>query len=247
MPTTTATHSENPIHNYNGAPSVSHSKEDSLTEREFELLLEGAGELAESDYYYAPDPEMTVYLLGRLGLRRGELEHLEEDWIDWREQVVRIPAHTRCTNGADGEPCGQCVQSARQRVEHADGELTVDEALEWMWAPKTEAAARDIYFGFDTRAMMYLERYFESDEYERYGPSGSAISRRVKRAAELADELDPDDIYPHCLRATAATRFSENLDVYGLKQIMGWEQISTSMAYVSTSSSATALQLDTNQ
>jgi len=55
-----------------------HSKEDALSEREFELLLEAASRLSASDYYYTPDPEFTIYVLGRLGLRRGELAHLRE-------------------------------------------------------------------------------------------------------------------------------------------------------------------------
>jgi hypothetical protein len=68
-----------------------------------------------------------------------------------------------------------------------------------MWVPKTAAAAREIYFGFDARLKLTIERYFESDAYERYEPSGTAINRRVKKAAELAPELNPEDVRPHSL------------------------------------------------
>lgn len=238
-------HPQNPLHQYGHSGSdVTHSKEDALSGREFELLLEGAAELSRDTYYYAPDPEMMIYTLGRLGLRRGELVHLEGDWIDWREEQIQIPAHSPCDRGQNGAVCGDCRQSARQRVEYAEDDLDEETAREWMWTPKSEAGVRTIYFGHDTRARLYLERYFASDAYDRVEVSGSAVSRRVEKAAELAPELDPEDVYPHCLRATAATRFSSLLDVYALKQVMGWERLATSKAYISSNAESTAQQLD---
>jgi integrase len=238
----------NPIHEYGqGNNSVRHSKEDALNEREFELLLEGAYQLSQSDYYYTPDPPMTIYVLGRLGLRRSELVHLREDWIDFRQQMISIPSHEPCTLGRAGDrPCGDCIQAAKQRVEFADGELSLADALRWMWAPKTEAGARDVYFGHDTRAQMYLERYFESDEYDRYQASGTAVNRRVHKAAELAPELDSETVYPHALRATAATNMiaTRDVDVYQLCQVMGWERLATAETYIARNSQKTARQLE---
>lgn len=235
----------NPLHQYRSSGgSVTHSKEKALSEREFELLLEGAAELGRSRYYYDPDPEMTIYVLGRLGLRRGELVHLREDWINWREKQIEIPAHEPCTVGEGGSICGDCVQFARQRADHAD-ELTVDEALEWSWVPKTEAGVRDVYFGHDTRAEMHLERYFESDEYDRYEPGASAAARRCKRAAELAPELDPEGVHPHGLRATAASHFSDQgLETFQLAQVMGWVRMDVAETYLSRSTVQTARSLD---
>lgn len=236
----------NPIHQYGQQNnSIRHSKEDALTEREFEQLLEGAHELAQSSYYYTADPPMTIYVLGRLGLRRSELVHLREEWVDWHQQMIRIPSHEPCTIGRDGGPCGDCIQAAKQRVHHADGDLSLDEALSYMWAPKSEAGARDVYFGFDTRAAMYLERYFSSDEYDRYQASGTAVTRRVHQAAELGG-LDSDGVYPHCLRATAATHMiaTRDLGIYQLCQIMGWQQLSTAQHYIARNSQRTARQLD---
>lgn len=238
---------QNPLHQYGqSGRDVQHSKEDALNDREFELLLEGATELSRSNYYYKSDPEMVVYVLGRLGLRRAELVHLEEDWIDWREQKIQIPAHSDCDRGRGGQTCGDCRQSARQRLDLApdDVDLTFQEACDWMWTPKTEAGVREVYYGNDVRAELYLERYFAHDAYTRFEASGSAVGRRVDRAAELADELDPDAVYPHALRATAATKFAAKLTPFNLKQIMGWKQLSTAMSYVSSNSESTARQLD---
>lgn len=235
----------NPIHEHGqSGSSITHSKDRALTEREFELLLEGGRALSDSSYYYSPDPELVIYALGRLGLRRGELAHLQEDWIDWHEQQIRIPAHSPCTEGEDDTPCGSCRQSARQRVEYAD-ELTFEEALGWMWAPKTEAGARDVYFGHDTRAALILERYFENDSYDSFGASGTAISRRVDKAAELATELSSDDVHPHGLRATAASFLAgRGMGQYQLMNHFGWVQPDTALNYISRSSVKTARQLE---
>ncbi|WP_311170658.1 site-specific integrase [Halobellus ordinarius] len=240
-------HGRNPIHAAGrSADPVRHSKADAVDDREFERLLEGARELGESQYYYEPDPVFTVYVLGRLGLRRGELCHLREDWIDWREQMIRIPEHDSCRMGKDGRQCGYCRQLAKQRVEYAedDAELDTETALEWMWVPKTKAAAREIYYGWDPRAAMYIERYFDSPEYSRYEASGAAVNRRVKKAAELGG-LNPESIHPHALRATAATfHAARGLAPTALMQMFGWANLDTAEVYIGRNSGNTARQLD---
>ena len=237
---------KNPLHAAGRSGSdVTHSKEDALDDREFELLLEGARELARSDYYYDADPVFVMQVLGRLGLRRGELAHLSEEWIDWRNEMIVIPDHHQCTKGADGDVCGYCQQLARQRVEYADGALTMDEALEWMWVPKTTNAAREIYFGFDARVKLAVERYFDNRAYERFEASSTAINRRVKKAAELAPELKREDVRPHSLRATAATYHAgRGLELLPLMQFMGWAQPQTAEIYIGRSGTNTARQLD---
>lgn len=237
---------QNPIHAAGRSGSdVRHSKEDALDDREFELLLEGARELSRSDYYYDYDPEFVILVLGRLGLRRGELAHLHESWIDWRHEMITVPDSQPCQKARDGESvCGYCRQLARQRVEIAD-DLTMKQALEWMWVPKTEAAARDIYFGFDARVKLAIERYFEPDAYTRFEASSTAINRRVKKAAEHAPELDPSNVRPHSLRATAATYHAgRGLELLPLMQFMGWAQPQTAEVYIGRNGTNTARQLD---
>lgn len=235
---------QNPIHAAGrSANTVRYSKENALTEREFEMLLEGARELGQSDFYYEPDPVFTVYLLGRLGLRRGELVHLRESWINFKEQMIQIPEHEPCDMGKDGGRCGYCIQLAKQRADYAENDLDTETAKEWMWVPKTRAASRDIYYGWDPRAEMYIERYFDSEEYTRYEASGAAVNRRVKKAAELGG-LDPKDIHPHCLRATAATFHSARISATALMQMFGWANLDTAELYVSRNSTNTARQLD---
>lgn len=236
---------QNPIHAAGRSGStVRHSKEDALSEMEFELLLEGARKM-NKDYYYEPDPEFTIMVLGRLGLRRGELAHLQESWIDWRENMITIPSHERCTKGKNGEPCGYCHQIAKQRAEYAGDGLSFEEALSWMWVPKTEAAAREIYFGFDPRLELYIQRYFDNKSYTRYEASGTAINRRVKKAAELAEKLKPENVRPHSLRSTAAMYHAgRGLKMLSLMQLFGWCQPSTAEVYIGRNGQNTKRQLD---
>ena len=106
------------------------SKEDSLTDREFELLLEGCYRM--DDDYFALEAKFVVLVAGRLGLRAGEIAHLREEWIDWRRRMIVIPGFERCTKGRDGGPCGTCRQSARQKVGH-NHDVSLENALAQSW------------------------------------------------------------------------------------------------------------------
>lgn len=235
----------NPLHTYGrSGSSTRHSKDRALTEREFELLLEAAKRVAANPQIYDPEPEMMVYVMGRLGLRRGELVHLQEDWIDWREKMIRIPAHSPCSKGRDGGRCGMCRQLAAQRLEYND-ELDLDDAVAWMWTPKTEAGVRDVYFGHDVRAEMLLERYFAPPEIDQFLVTGSSVSRRIDRIADEAEEIDAADVHPHGLRATAATHMaSSGLGTYAITQFFGWERADVAERYIARNSTSTARQLE---
>lgn len=214
---------------------VHHSKEDALDDREFELLLEASYGM---DDYYALETRFIILVAGRLGLRSGEIVHMRDDWIDTRRRMIVIPPQQRCESGIDGDICGSCKQAARQMVEHNDG-LTLQQALAQMWRPKTSAAAREVPFDVSPRAELAIERYF--DRFDRFQTSQTGVHRRVTKAAEQADELDADDVYPHCLRATAATRLaSKGVNVVALQAMLGWSQFSTAYAYIRRSGENTA-------
>lgn len=220
--------------------TVRHSKDDALDEREFELLLEGASKM---DDYYGDQAMFACLVLGRLGLRRGELTHMRESWVDWRQEQICIPLQEDCHGERDGDgPCGMCRQLAQQRVDHND-DLSFEQALGEQWRAKTPAAAREVYYGFDARTRLHVERFF--DKYDSWQWAAAAVNRRVKRAAEHADGLDPDDVYPHALRATASSYHAgRGLETLSLMQMMGWAQLSTAEVYVSRNSRNTARQLD---
>lgn len=220
--------------------AVRHSKDDALDEREFELLLEGASRM---DDYYGDQATFVILVLGRLGLRRGELTHMRESWVDWRQEMIQIPYHEPCHGERQGDgPCGYCVQLAKQRAEYNE-EISVEQALDERWQAKTPAASRDVYFGFDPRVKLHIERFF--DRFDSWTWCANAINRRVKKAAEHADELERGDVRPHSLRATAATTMAgRGLEMHALMQHFGWAQASTAEVYLARNSQSTARQLD---
>lgn len=214
------------------ATKTRHSKEDALSDREFQLLLEGADEL--NDSYYGIQGRFCVLLAGRLGMRRGEIGHMKESWVDWRRNMIEIPMHEPCygERGGDGI-CGDCRQLADQMVDH-NPELTREEAHAQFWKPKTPAAAREIPFDFSPRVELVLERFF--DRHDEWPHSCQAINRRITKAAEIAEEIDADTIYPHCLRASAASfHAARGLRVLPLQAMMGWSKATTAQAYVQQS------------
>lgn len=195
------------------------------------------------DDYYGDQATLCVLVLGRLGLRRGELAHMRESWVNWRQEMITVPLQQDCHGERDGNGiCGACRQLAQQRVEHND-DVTMAQAVDAQWQAKTPAAAREVYFGFDPRLRLHLDRFFDS--YDGWRWSAGAITRRIKRAAELAEDLQADDVYPHSLRATAASYHAgRGLELLSLMQMMGWAQASTAERYLSRNSQNTARQLD---
>lgn len=214
---------------------VHYSKEYALTDREFELLLEATYEM---DDYFGLEARFIVLTAGRLGLRASEICHIRQSWLDERRRMIVIPGSQRCTQGKDGGLCGSCKQSARQKAKH-NADISAEQAKATMWSPKTSAAAREIPFDADPRAELVVERYL--DKYDRFQSSQTGVNRRVTNAAEQTDELDPDRVTPHGLRATAASRFAaRGLDVVALQSMFGWAQLSTAHHYIRRSGENTA-------
>jgi integrase len=209
--------------------SVTHSKDDALSEREFECLVEGAQKM---DDYQGTEARFIVMAAGRLGLRAGEIAHMTSDWINWRDQRIEVPAHQPCDQGRDGGLCGHCRQLVEQCATYNDKEESAI-AANW-WRPKTEAAVRGVPFGWCPRAEIEIERFFE--RFDRFERSFTAIGRRVTRAAEHAPTLEPDDVYPHALRATAATlQAGKGLSASALCNMFGWVNLSTAQVYIQRS------------
>lgn len=225
--------------NTTSSGTVRNSADDALEDRAYQLLLESTYQLKEP---YDLESRFTVLVLGRLGLRVGEMIHMEESWIDWRQRMIRIPYHEPCHKGQDGGPCGYCRQLARQREENND-DVSFEDALGERWSAKTEAAARSVPFDFDPRVEIVVERYF--DECDAVHISKSAVNRRINKCAELVPEVQDLNIYPHCLRATAASyHASRGLDAISLQSLLGWADLSTAHRYVRRSGDRTRRALN---
>ena len=208
------------------ALTTRHTHEDVLNGREFALLLEACTAL--------PDPRgfearFVCLVGGRLGLRAGEIAHFQSSWIDWDRKLIRIPQHESCS-------CGYCRRQARQEAAHNE-QLTVSDALVSRWHPKTIASARLIPFDLSLRIELCIERF--ANRYDGFPRSRATVNRRVQEAAEEADLTGR--IYPHCLRATAASYHAyKGVAPVPLQALMGWSDLATAQKYIRISGTATA-------
>jgi len=215
---------------------VHQAKEDALRPKAFEQLVASTYRMDKD--YFELETRMILFAAGRLGMRSGEIAHMRSGWINWRRGMIHIPGQQDCTKGKDGGPCGHCKQAAKQMAEYNEN-VMVDEALEECWSPKTDAASRNIPLDASVRAELAIEAYF--NKYDKVQCSQSVISRRVNRAAARADGVSVDDVYPHALRATAATFYaSRGLEPLALQSMMGWSDFSTAHHYIQTSGEQTA-------
>ena len=109
-------------------PSASgHARDDALSAREFEQLVNASYRI-DNDRIEL-ECRVLLYLAGRVGLRKGEITHLSEEWIDWNDKTITIPASNPCTKGQHAaEPCGYCRRRAEDRVETAN--ITHEEAAD---------------------------------------------------------------------------------------------------------------------
>lgn len=103
---------------------VQHAKEFALDRHSFERYIDGCRQI--EDPIQRQESLFIAFVGGRLGLRAGEMLHLREGWIDWRNRMIDIPAFDPCKRGEDGGPCGYCKAQARQTAERT--ELSLSEA-----------------------------------------------------------------------------------------------------------------------
>lgn len=206
---------------------VRHSRQDALNDEEFEHLVEATDQLDE------PFQSECLFILiagGRLGMRAGEIAHARESWVDWDRMQIEIPRHEPCS-------CGYCRDQAQQAVEYCP-EKSLDDEMGERWKPKTANSARAIPFDFDHFVEAVMKTFF--DEHDAFPHARVSINRRVDRVAEAAG-VDPYSVYPHALRATAATFHAyKGVSAPALQSLLGWNQLSTAQKYIRLSGSATA-------
>jgi len=214
-----------------------HVHEDALDDDEFEKLLTGAKRL---DPPWNLEAMFVVLVTGRLGLRIGEVAHARRSWVNFEKGLLSIPSVDPCSKGRDGGLCGYCRRETRRIADREDdvggGELRAD-----YWQPKTASAERAIPFEFDERVENIVEAFF--DFYREVPFSVNTARRRVKLAAYVSPLSRR--IYPHCLRATAASKHAyRGLNVPALQAMMGWAKIETAEKYIRLSGGRTKQALE---
>jgi len=212
---------------YPDASESTATRERALNGGEYERLLIGASRLSDERGLEA---WATIVILGRLGLRGGELTHFDSSWVDHYEGTIEIPGHDPCTSGRDGDICGSCKQAIQQRKGHGD-ERSVEEIADQYWMPKTAAAVRSVPYEWSPQAQEAVSALVELHGGWPY--SFSTLQRRIRNALEAAPSLNNDATSTHGLRATAASYHAGNgLDKEALKQMMGWRDDKTPTKYL---------------
>lgn len=216
------------------------TREKALSEREFELLLEGAGRIKDPERRL--ESRAAILLGGRLGLRPGETTHLTCSWVDLERQMIRIPTYQDCTKGRDGGICGYCRQAVKQRLDH-NPDKQFESLADRYWLPKTEAASRTVPYHFSYRVRIAVELLL--DEHGGWSYSFSTLQRRLETALKLSPDLSEDATSLHGLRATAASYHAgRGLDLTALRAMFGWEDITTARQYLNVDGAMTRRALD---
>lgn len=215
------------------------TREKALTERQFERLLIGAMRI--EDATESMETRAMLLIGGRLGLRPGEVTHLDASWINRRREMLSIPSHDPCTKGRDGDPCGYCRQAVKQQMKHDDSK-DFEEVLETYWNPKTDAAVRDVPYGWDQRISVAIDWLI--DTHSGWPYSFSTLQRRLDAALEKADGLTGNNTSLHGLRGTAASYHAgRGLDSGPLQSMFGWSDLATAKNYIAVDGEMTARAL----
>lgn len=207
------------------------SHQDALDDSTYRRLLDATQQLDEP---FETEAYGILVFGGRLGMRAGEICHISEEWVNWERDMIEVPAYHPCA-------CGYCRQQAHLATEHSE-DLTIEDAMAQRWEPKTEHSVRTIPFDFDEEVEAAVRLFF--DEFDEYEHSRASINRRVDRVAEAAG-LETQNVYPHALRATAATNLAyQGVPAPALQSMMGWSKLSTATKYIRLSGTATAEALN---
>ncbi|AAM88709.1 site-specific integrase [Natrialba phage PhiCh1] len=210
-----------------------HAHEDALNETEFQKLLDGAHLLTPPANLEAT---FVITMSGKLGMRIGEIAHMKRTWVKPDQGLIEVPSHEPCEKGRDGGLCGYCRRQANRTYQNDPENRDLDELLKSYWEPKTEAAERAVPYEFDEDVEDVVSSFFEY--YYEVPLSVNTCRRRVKDAAEASD-LNRR-VYPHALRATAAsTHAYEGLNIASMKAMMGWAKLSTAEKYIRISGGRT--------
>lgn len=210
-------------------------KEDKPSPRAYRALVRSARDKVtqqkRDDEELRLECELIIRLLGELGMRAGEISHLEEEWVDFGNEVITIPEHRECTGGQDGGPCGYCKKQARQMANKDSNDMSYERALREYWRPKNDNAARDIWFGWNDDMFDLLDEYLAL--HGEYPHSRVSINRRVTQIAEESSRVEAESVYPHALRAHAAMYHArKGVRAFQLSQFMGWSDVSFAMDYI---------------
>ena len=140
------------------------------------------------------------------GMRIGEVQHMRNTWVNFDKGYIQIPSRQACG-------CFEC-RRFRGRI----------------WEPKSKAGIRNLLIVPEVGDI--LRQAFQTKPYIAKSRQLLEIRfAKIKGRAGITEKR-----YPHCLRATFATRMAEQgMSAPSLTYIMGWESLEPAEAYVQSS------------
>lgn len=213
------------------------AKDDAPSRRQYREMKRAAKDKVESTKHdtdeFRLECSFVLRLMGELGLRAGEVCHISESWIDFDRLEITIPEHDQCNYGRDGGPCGYCKKQARLAAENSED--SYEKALRRRWEPKNPSAERVIWYGWNDQLVDLIDEFMIQNE--EYGSSRVSVNRRVKTIAKECEMISEEKVYPHALRAHAATSLAKKgMRAYQLKEFMGWAEVDGAMPYIKMAS-----------
>jgi len=165
--------------------------------------------------------ELVVRGLLFTGMRITEFIHMRRDWINWENNVIRIPLTQKCN-------CYVC-RKARFKVNHKTGKKETVKPP-GIWKVKVEEAARTIPLLPEVKPMF--SRYFKDhDSIMETVPSQPAAWRVVKRVAQRSGLRKR--IFPHVLRGTFASILAgKGFTALEIQAALGWKSVTTADEYI---------------
>jgi len=173
--------------------------------------------------------EDKILVLGLLftGLRIGELVHMRKSWVKWDLNSIQIPYEQPCT-------CRHCHKARVKKIKDKDsGKWTG----EWkpskppnVWRAKTESAMRSCPIASELKPVL-VEFFSKHESVMEVYPYRELAWHRLKQLVKEAGIKWR--VFPHLLRGCVASKLaSQDVNVYRLKELMGWKTIEMAAEYV---------------
>jgi len=166
--------------------------------------------------------KLLVYALIYTGMRVGEFVHMCREWIRWDLNKIYIPREQPCT------VCRSC-RKERYRKNRKTGEWVLVKPAN-TWRSKTDSAVRSINISPELKTVL-TEFFAEHKAVQEVFPYRELAWTRLKQLAKEAGVKWR--LFPHLLRGIVASKLAgQGVDVYRLKEIMGWKDIDMAAEYV---------------
>lgn len=167
------------------------------------------------------EDKILVHGLLLTGFRIGELVHMRRSWVKWDINKIQIPYEQPCT-------CRHC-RKARYKKNKKTGEWKLSKA-ENTWRAKTVSAQRSVPISPKLKPIL-IQFFSKYNSVMDVYPYRELAWHRLKKLAKEAGIKYR--IFPHMLRGCVASKLAgQRVDVYRLKDLMGWKTIDMAAEYV---------------